>query len=733
MDSTLEFFRKVLKEFKTADALLSKQQKLSEERAEAQKIETTNIARAAENVATGCWQRIQDNNSSPADFGTITISSEIESELDILKSHLADIQKDKQELHQINNQLLNLRKELQESLLQEKQEQERLEQMRLEALQKEQSDRRKKIIRRFIIAGAATCVAIVLHFWFLGVTTLKYSFTLDGNYFPSGIGNNVTVDGKPFSDGDKISLGRHIIEIKLPKGETFSKKVWVFYGENDLGILRLESGKGSLSVIVKPAPATVVVKHEGKIISQGDAPLKVNKLLIGQYDIEIRRGEYEEGRRVTINRQQQTETVVELDLGSVQLLSDTPDADFQLLGNGRYWRGKLPTKIDDVPGGKYSLAVSRKGWNQNAEITINRGNVTTNKTEFSYGSIELTTDPTGLVVSTNGVEIGRSPMVLSELKPGQYSLTASDGENDLMTSVTIAPREAARHAFAFHYGTVQISSQPAGATVIRKGKEIGKTPLTLNHVPAGDTMVELRLQDYVSTNLPIHAVQDVATSLSAKLTSEHYLRAMQRARAAFENAEYSESKNYLKIALESVSNDPAAIKLQDEVFKTAAKFEEAKLQSEQARINYEQEIAVVRNQANQRRYKQLISSIPDARFYDDFKRVYSCDFNKLWEETINILGQQGEESVKADIETGIIKTDLTRHGIIGFPYLDRYLIFVERVDATTSKVYLKLILFWVDFEGEKGMQGELKAEKPENTKKRASNFFDKIDRAIKAR
>ena len=251
--------------------------------------------------------------------------------------------------------------------------------------------------------------------------------------------------------------------------------------------------------------------------------------------------------------------------GSVSLFSAPTDSEFELSGNGRHWQGKLPMLIDSMPVGTYKLIARRKGWEIDRELTVSRGTVTTNQTEFQYGSIEVTSDPTGLAISTSGVEVGKTPITLSELKPGQYSLTASDGENDLMADVSIAPKEASKQAFVFHYGTAQLLSSPTGATVIRKGKELGKTPLTLKHILADDTMVELRLQDYKATNLPITVVADVVTTFSVKLTSERYLQAMEQAREAFDKAQYKESGEFIATALELEPKDSAAIALRSVV------------------------------------------------------------------------------------------------------------------------------------------------------------------------
>jgi hypothetical protein len=413
-------------------------------------------------------------------------------------------------------------------------------------------------------------------------TALSFSFTLDGKSLAPDKVPDIKVDGQPFMSGNKIKMGRHALTVQLQDTEPLEEHCWVLFGAKNLGTLPLETSKGSLVVSVTPSPASVIVQKAGQTVSQGAAPLTLDKLPVGNYSLTIKRGEYEENRAVVIQRQQQTETKVDLNLGIIDLSVEPAGAGFDLSGNGHHWQGNLPIRIDDVPVGDYTLLARRKGWELSSSVSVSRGQTTTNRTEFQYGSIELISDPAGLVISTNGVEIGKSPLVLREVKPGQYSLTASDGENDLMADVSVAPKEAAKHDFLFHYGMVQFSSVPPGATVVRKGKEIGKTPLTLNHIPAGEIMVELRLQDYVSTNFTIKTVEGITSQFSAKLISERYLQAMKQARDAFGAGKFAQSQNYLALALSIQPDDSAAIQLRDEVAQAVAKEENAKAKEAEA-------------------------------------------------------------------------------------------------------------------------------------------------------
>ena len=482
-------------------------------------------------------------------------------------------------------------------------------------------------------------------------TALSFGFSLDGKGLPPGKMPDVRVDGQPFASGNKISMGKHEIAVQLQDAEPLEQHFWVFYGAKNLGNLPLESSKGSLAVTVRPSPASVTIQFGGQAVRQGEAPLNVEGLPVGDYTLVIRRGAYEEDHPVKIQRQQRTDAKIDLSLGSIRvsatpadatfemsdnnrqwkdklpiklddvpaghytliihrndysetcavdvvsqqssetnitlnlggvLLSSMPsNADYELLGNGRTWHGQLPAQIDNVPGGAYQFLARRDGWELTKNVEVLRAAISTNTIEFPYGSIQVTSDPTGLAISADGTELGKTPLTL-RMKPGQYTLTATDGENDLTTNINVAPKEAARHGFLFHYGTVQLSSMPTGATVIRKGKEIGKTPLTITHIPAGETTLELRLPDYEATNLPIHAVEGTATSFSVKLISDHYLQAIKQARDAFGAAQFAEADRFLVAALESEPNDPTAMLLKTEVANAAARTEEARKEADRA-------------------------------------------------------------------------------------------------------------------------------------------------------
>ena len=210
------------------------------------------------------------------------------------------------------------------------------------------------------VAIGLVAAAVPLFYGIRQEHALSFVLSLDGKGIRSPKTPTVSVDGAPFPAGNRISAGRHLLVVQLEGAEPIERHFWVVFGPKDLGALPLESSKGSLLVSANPLPAIAIVQDGSEIVRQGAVPLTIEKLPVGDYTVLVRRGQYEERRSVKIQRQQQTEVKIELQLGGVDLSAQPPEADFTLSGNGRSWQGNFPTRLDDVPVGTYRLSACAK-------------------------------------------------------------------------------------------------------------------------------------------------------------------------------------------------------------------------------------------------------------------------------------------------------------------------------------------------------------------------------------
>ena len=338
----------------------------------------------------------------------------------------------------------------------------------------------------------------------------------------------------------------------------------------------MESSKGSLTVIVKPLPTRITLKRGGEIISTTDAPMDSTRLPVGNYTLTFRHREAEEMAYAEIRKNQETSVDMELDFGTVTLTAQPPDADYEFVGNNdRRWRGSLPATINDVPSGVYFWKVTRKGWTQRKEILVKRGEHLQKQAVFEYGTLALDSQPTGLEVSTNGSPAGRTPLTLTEVPPGVYRISASDGDYKSATNLTVTRNGRAEHLFVFRYGIVNITSSPSGAMVSCQGKDIGTTPLNLERFPLGHWGFDLRLEGYVSSNCTMQVSEGKISTVKVKLFSKQYLDAMRSARKHLETRNFSECHLALDTALRLEPGDATADALQWQLTVEEKKAEQA--------------------------------------------------------------------------------------------------------------------------------------------------------------
>jgi hypothetical protein len=374
------------------------------------------------------------------------------------------------------------------------------------------------------------------------------------------------VNGKPFKAGEITGVGQRWLTITAPDCEEFKTNFFVGYFGKLLGTLPLQFSKGSIAVTVQPSPAAITLQDKlGRAFLHTNAPLAATRLPVGSYSLVIRRPNFQETYHVPISREQFVQENIVLNIGNARLESIPGDAGFSLSGSGQNLTGKLPALLEDLPVGKYRFTAQRKGWEIANDITITPGSSVTNQIDFPYGSLEVTSDPPGMNLSVAGRLIGTTPAKISEVRPGPYTLELTDEDNDLKAVVTVKPREHAKHDFVLRYGSVGLSSSPAGATVVRRGRVVGRTPLMLARMPTGATDIELRLDGYKSTNVPIAALEGGTTNYAIKLFSERFLAAMQSSQLALAQNDLKQALKLVLQALEDEASDSKAISLRDDI------------------------------------------------------------------------------------------------------------------------------------------------------------------------
>ncbi|MEP6810843.1 MAG: bifunctional serine/threonine-protein kinase/formylglycine-generating enzyme family protein, partial [Chthoniobacterales bacterium] len=206
--------------------------------------------------------------------------------------------------------------------------------------------------------------------------------------------------------------------------------------------------------------------------------------------------------------------------GSVRMTAQPTDVDFDLShGEESPIHGKTPATLE-LPTGAYDVVARRGEWEVRDRIEIKRGETATKVFEFATGQLAITSEPAGAEISVDEKPRGRAPLAL-DLPVGRHRVDAhyQDWPMD-EREVGIEKQQTTNAAFEFSKGSVKVISAPAGATVVREGKELGVTPLLLEEIKPGEVDYELRLAGFQTVKLHGAVRSKEQTFLDARLEKQ---------------------------------------------------------------------------------------------------------------------------------------------------------------------------------------------------------------------
>ncbi|MBR4718049.1 MAG: PEGA domain-containing protein [Lentisphaeria bacterium] len=121
-----------------------------------------------------------------------------------------------------------------------------------------------------------------------------------------------------------------------------------------------------------------------------------------------------------------------------------------------------------------------------------------------YGSMSITSEPSGAEVSILGKVIGTTPYMTKPVPSAMYIVKfAMDGYDPAWLPVNVTPgRQVEAHvALVPENATVIIDSNPSGAHVQMNGKEIGDTPVLLPDLALGSYSASVQMQGYTRRDI----------------------------------------------------------------------------------------------------------------------------------------------------------------------------------------------------------------------------------------
>ncbi len=172
-------------------------------------------------------------------------------------------------------------------------------------------------------------------------------------------------------------------------------------------------------------------------------------------------------------------------------------ATFHGSGNDSTLRGLLP--------GKYVLTAKSSGWpDVQQDVTVDIGRATPIAVHFKSGSLRVDSDPVGATVRLANAVLGRTPLVIPQLPPGECQLLIEYPTWPAVSvKATIKENEESTATVRLPHGRVTIESDPSGATVLIGKLVFGKTPLTLESVPPGTSKFILKAKNFLPLDVSV--------------------------------------------------------------------------------------------------------------------------------------------------------------------------------------------------------------------------------------
>lgn len=160
--------------------------------------------------------------------------------------------------------------------------------------------------------------------------------------------------------------------------------------------------------------------------------------------------------------------------------------------------GTAEQTLPSLRPGKYAVTARADGWpDAHAEVEVEVGHTAEVVLNFKSGSLRLDSDPTGAVVRRGAVVLGRTPLAIPKLPPGECQLSVEyPGWPVASYTTTIADGVESTGLVRLPQGRLTVETTPPGATVLLAKRTLGQTPLTLEHFPVGTSKVLVQAKDF---------------------------------------------------------------------------------------------------------------------------------------------------------------------------------------------------------------------------------------------
>jgi formylglycine-generating enzyme required for sulfatase activity len=276
----------------------------------------------------------------------------------------------------------------------------------------------------YVVAAAVALLAVIaglFYFWKPPPKPVAFDGQATIQTEPPGalvfLGDHVQRSPALFQD---LEQRKYKLQVKSPGYDPIETTLDFSAGKNGEPIVfNLVRSTGRLEIQSNPAGAKIAIHSEdGKVAREGTAPFTWSDLPTDKYVVSATRGDWEMTDSLDVSRGETARRVFAFVDVPVQVTSEPNGAQISIDGQPR---GLTPLNLQ-LSARHHDLVAHLDGWpDEQSPIEARANGENAAHFVFANGSVKITSSPAGATVLSNGRELGQTPLVIEEVKPGGVS------------------------------------------------------------------------------------------------------------------------------------------------------------------------------------------------------------------------------------------------------------------------------------------------------------------------
>jgi hypothetical protein len=254
-------------------------------------------------------------------------------------------------------------------------------------------------------------------------TTLTFQVRIEGQTLSNPSTYSATVSQRRIGPGSVVPIGWRKLRVEMPDATFFERRLFVWYGENQAGEIDLEWNRGVMQLRIEPMAKSVHLTGPHHSFSLTNSAGTTASVPVGRYQVTALFDYAVEQDELRVGHNETNLFLIKPNLGSISVNTLLPGAKYRLSSQNRGAvdrQGDAPAVVAGLPVGGYQLRVWRGDYFKEMPVEVKKWETNRVEVAFEYGAVKLISDPDDATIFSGDTELGKTPITVSELKPGPY-------------------------------------------------------------------------------------------------------------------------------------------------------------------------------------------------------------------------------------------------------------------------------------------------------------------------